>query len=89
MNLKILLKEIQHDIDLIVLSETCKTKDVSLFNLGDNLIYNEGDINQNNGVIVFVKNGINYKHTIVNIANIKAVEVYMKFNDKSIQITAM
>lgn len=87
---KIFLSDINYDIDLIILTETWKIEDTSLYNLiGYNLVYNKGDINQNDGVVVFVKDGLNYNYEIINIAELKVIEIYLKFNGKNMQVTAL
>lgn len=59
---KIFLTQFEFEFDCIVFTETRKIADCSVFNLpGYLLLYNEGNLNQNDGTIVYIKTEF-YKH---------------------------
>lgn len=71
----IVLGNLQSDIDCIVLTETRTVLDVSLFNIpGYNILYNESTFNQNDGVIVFLKDSYSFNYEIEHLhKNMKAI----------------
>lgn len=78
-SLKIVLSQIECFYDFIVLTETWKMQDISLFEVpGYSLIYNYGSVNQNDGVAVYIRENINFVHHIVTIdlLNIIQIEVF-------------
>lgn len=61
-SLKLVLNEIDCSYDFIVLTEIWKIVDVSMFQIPDySLVYNNGSVNQNDGVVVYVRNDIKFK----------------------------
>lgn len=81
------------DFDIILLTETFFVHDLSLYKLdGYDILYNEGKLNKNDGVIAFIKKNIEYTFKIVNIGDIKALEVDMLYgqnNNKNAKITGI
>lgn len=56
-------------IDLIFLSETWKVDNEDIYNIsGFNLIYSEGNYNQNDGIIAYIKEEYSYTHEIVRVS---------------------
>lgn len=88
--LKIVLEQINISFDCIVLTETWNVTDCSLFSLENyELIYNEGNVNQNDGVIVYVRNGLEYNFSVSALSNIKIVEVNVVVDKETVHITAV
>lgn len=88
--LLVFLKQFANDFDVLVLTETFKICDVSLYSLpGYSAIYNEGNINKNDGVVVYIRDDIQYDHKIVDIAGIKLIQVTLNINNNNILISAV
>lgn len=80
---QITLSEFGHMFDCIVLSETFRVDNVDIFNIpGYNIIYNEGEINKNDGVIIYIKTNINYNYEIVYIDQIKAINLTIQYEQQ-------
>lgn len=74
--LKVLLHNLEVDIDCVILTETWRLECPELFNInGYNMIYNQGVINQNDGVVAYIKSNLNFKYEINNISNIKVLNI--------------
>lgn len=88
-----LINEFAHEdlcFDIIVFSETWQLGDSTLFNIpGYTLIYNNGNYNQNDGVIIFVRDVYSSELTfnVDSLGEIKYLNVYLKKN--RIQISAI
>lgn len=75
--------------DIIVLTETYVIGDLDIVQLkGYNAIYNNGNINKNDGVIVFIRNTIDFSSKIVSFGNNKLIEVSFKNLDENVILTA-
>lgn len=86
----IVLNELKYNFHCIVLTETWNLYDLQLFNIpGYDLIYNEGHINQNDGVVIYIKNESNYFYNIITINEIKVIQLTTSYSNKSIQILAI
>ena len=78
-----MLHQINTSLDCIILSETWRIYDTNLFYLeGYETIYNKGELNQNDGVIVFLKNDYNYDTEIIKIHESMALKIIIKTGDK-------
>lgn len=87
---KILTEQLESKFDVYVLTETWQIHDPTFFKLdGYILIYNQGDYNQNDGVVVLIRNNINFKYNIVSIGNFKSIEISLKSNNKTFLVTAL
>lgn len=88
---KILLEELQTDFDCIVLTETWNIQDPTLYNItGYDMIYNNSKLNQNDGVVVYIKSEVNYNYNIIPINNINSIKINIKLSNQcDINITAM
>ncbi|XP_074035242.1 uncharacterized protein [Leptinotarsa decemlineata] len=42
------------------------------------MIYNEGDVNKNDGVVVYIKNGYDFNYSIISIGGCKSIEMEVK-----------
>lgn len=88
--LTVLLQSFKFNCDIIVLSESWGVNDINDFSIyGYNIFYNEARYNQNDGLIVYTRNGItpifeNFTYTQVTFTNIK-----FKFNNNTYSILAM
>lgn len=88
--LNVVLNEFNYIFDCIVLTETFKLYNVDLFNIpGYDLIYNEGGINKNDGVLIYIKSIYNYNYEIINLGIIKAIKLTTTYNNKTVQIIAI
>lgn len=86
----ILLSQFTTNFDCIVLSETWKVADLSFFQLpGYDCLYNKGDLNQNDGVIVYLKNNIDYNYKIVSLGPTAILEINLKYEEKNITLLAV
>lgn len=88
--MKVYLSQISTEFDCFVFTETWQLQDISLFRLENyNMIYNEGHFNQNDGVVIYLKSGINYESKIIRIGDIKVINVLIYFNNQNLSITAI
>lgn len=87
----IFLDQLDTQFDVIVLTETFQGMDYrERFSIqGYRMLYNEGDFNRNDGVIVYLKEDIYCKHALVQIAESRAVQAEIKFGNKSTMVTAL
>lgn len=84
--LNIVLSQFRFEVDCLVLSETFNINDTSLYNIeGYNLGYNEGIINQNDGVVLFIKDNIQYDFEIISTGEIRFVVLNIIKQNKKIQ----
>lgn len=87
---KIYIQQFDFNFDCIVFSETWRVYDTTIYNMqGYDLIYNEGDYNQNDGVIIYLKSDISHSYEIISLGTIKALKLKIKYNSKSITLTAV
>ena len=78
--------------DIIILSETWVVDNIDLFNLeGYKLCYNEGNVNKNDGVIVYIRGDINMSYEIHALPEInnKILKIEFILDKKKILITAI
>lgn len=88
--LRIYLSDIKVDFHCIVLSECWNIDDTSVHNIpGYSILYNNSRLNQNDGVVVYIEDSLNYKSKIVLINIIQGLEIELKFGDKNILLTAL
>lgn len=84
------LQRLSKKFDVIALSETNRINDISLFRIENyRCIYNEGNINKCYGVVVFVKNDLNFSQNIVNLGPIECIEVELTQGTKKLLISCM
>lgn len=89
--LKIFLHQLSFTYDCIVLSETFSIHDCNLFHLEDyDLLYSEGNINKNDGVVVFIKSKLKYTYKIIPIGVCRAIQIIISMkNNTQIAITSI
>lgn len=78
--------------DVIVFSETWKIQDLSFFKIdGYTSFYNEGDYNQNDGVVVYIRDihKVSSNHEIIALGDIKLLNVSLQINKQKIFVTAL
>lgn len=86
----IFLSQFKEKFDVIVLSETFQIYDKNIFHMnGYNMIYNEGRINKNDGVVVFLRAHLEHNFKIIKIGEINALKINIKHENKNIIVTAV
>lgn len=86
----IFLNQLSVEFDIIILTETFQLSDPNIFRIaGYRVLYNEGDLNKNDGIIMFVKENINYNYSIVELGDIKALNLKILNSNKHFTITAV
>lgn len=89
-DLIVLLDNLSVEFDLIILTETRKLYDHTIFKIqGYDSIYNQGSLNKNDGVLVYVKSSLNYTTKIEWLGEIKVVTVTVIDKNKKIEIDAI
>lgn len=89
-NMTIFLNQLDHDFDVIILTETWHIADKKFFNLnGYEMIYNQGNINQSDGVVMYIKDIYNHDSTIQSINNIRSIVTKLTYLGKRITVTAI
>ena len=79
--LVVYLQQFKKKFDLIVLSETFQITDLSLHSLpGYDMLYNEGKVNRNDGVVVYIRSTIKYEYEIIGLENINLLKITLVFN---------
>nr|CAI5831122.1 unnamed protein product [Callosobruchus analis] len=74
--IKIMTKQMICEYDCMVFTEPFRILDASIFKLPMyELIYSGGDLNKNDGVVVYIKNNLNYTYKIIQIGFCKAVQL--------------
>nr|CAI5864263.1 unnamed protein product [Callosobruchus analis] len=56
---------------------------------GYRLLYNQGDINQNDGVLVYVRDSLSFQYGVTYISEVKAIVITLKYTTTNIKITAL
>lgn len=88
--LKVFIDGCLGGLDCLILTETFKICDKNLFNLqGYTSIYNSGDLNKNDGILVYVKNGIDLEYEFVKIGPVNAILFRLGFHSVRINILAV
>lgn len=68
--LNVFLHQFERKFDIIVLTETFKLPDITLFALpGYSMLYNWGEINRNDGVIVYMRENVKFDCEITEFGN--------------------
>ncbi|KAJ8962757.1 hypothetical protein NQ318_001155 [Aromia moschata] len=83
---KIFIHDISRNIDCIILTETWKLDDPSLYNIdGYNMIYNFGELNQNDGVVAYLKHDLEYTYQITKLnRTMKLLDIKIKTKSKNV-----
>lgn len=73
---KLFLELTSQSYDIIVLTETFQIFDSQFFNIqGYDSLYNNGNYNKNDGILIYVKNGITFTQKIVQLGDVRALEL--------------
>lgn len=89
-SLLILLKQLRSTFDFVVLSETWKLYDPLLFRIDQyDILYNEGSINQNDGVVVYVRSNSSYNHRIHSVNGLNFLIVDSISRGETIKLIAV
>lgn len=77
------------NVDIIVLSETWKLEELTNYSIpGYNMFYNDSQVNQNDGVVVYVKSGIDNLVNIAHFSETKLLRLSFVINNISFTLTA-
>lgn len=97
--LLLLLDQFKENFDIIVLTETFEIQDLALFKInGYNILYNEGNVNKNDGVVVLIKEYLSYQHKVYKLKNIKyntnvidlnLLEIEISINSRNVLLTCV
>lgn len=88
--LEIYLKCFDSIFDVIILSETWNVQNTDQFNLqGYKIYYNESTINQNDGVIIYVKENIKHTISIKKYDDFKFISCELNLNNDLFLITGI
>lgn len=88
--LNVVLTGFDDPFDCIVLTETFNLHSTDIYNIpGYDLIYNQGDLNKNDGVLIYIKSEFNYSHEIIQLGRIKAIKLNILYATNTIQIIAI
>ena len=90
-NLLLTLNQYIGVFDIIVLTETWIVYNLNNFTInGYDILYNNSKLNQNDGVIVYVKSELNYSYDIVKIGPlINAIQIKIDNDETTVYITAL
>lgn len=84
------LKQYTTQFDILVLTETFKIYDLNIFSLpGYNMVYNNGDVNKNDGVVVYVRENIRFGHRVIPLGEIKLLQLDFIVGGKRIILSAV
>lgn len=88
--LTVYLRQISFEFDVVVLTETFRIWSTDLFTLpGYDVVYNEGNVNKNDGVVVYIKNTLEWSHRIVSFGEMKVLQIVLVTQGKKIILTAI
>lgn len=89
-DLQVVLSQFEFYFDIIALTETWNIYNHDNFKLnGYNTIYNFGEFNQNDGILVFIKDSLNYEFEIINIGIIKCLRISIKAKTRTYFVTVI
>lgn len=87
---KINLRTCIDKFHVVVLTETFQISDLRVYHIdGYTSVYNGGTYNKNDGVIIYIREDLEYRHRIVPIGDITALEVDIQLLGKIIRITGI
>lgn len=87
--LDIFLTQFSHSFDVLILTETWRIHNINMYNRPNyDIMYNEGNVNQNDGVIIYIKKTIEHCFNISKFGNMNVLCVKLFINEKTINIFA-
>lgn len=88
--LLVYLRQFRYQFDVIVLTETFRISNMDMYSLpGYSTLYNGGNVNKNDGVVVYIKSGIRFGHKIVPLGSINLLQITLNMMNKNIIISAV
>lgn len=85
--LKLLLRTYPGEFHVIGLTETFTIPDLNLFKIsGYTCSYNYGNYNRNDGVIMYVREDLQFEEKIVSVGETRVLELDIKVMGKTIKI---
>lgn len=88
--LKIFLKQLNYSFDCIVLTETFNIAETTFFDIeGYKTIYNNGKINKNDGVVIYIRENIDFVWEKHYLGDNCIIQVKMNICGESISITSI
>lgn len=88
--LEVFLSQFEHEFDVVILTETWRIHDLSVYKKPSyDILYNQGNINQNDGVLVYIKNNLVYHHDVIKFGEINIINLKISVNNKTINILAL
>lgn len=87
--LLVLLEQFSDDFDVIILSETLNVEDLDLYKINSyDIFYSHGNLNRNDGVVVYIKANMKYKCSTIKIGDISGLKLNISLYNKSIILTS-
>lgn len=87
---QLLLREYNEGFDVIVLTETFIISDLRFYDIcGYSCVYSGGTFNKNDGVVIYIRNNLEYNVRIVPIGQSKALEIAITLENKNVKITGI
>lgn len=88
--LQVYLSNFLYCFDCIVLSETWKIENINNFKLNDyEIYYNNGNINKNDGILVYIKKSLHHTVNYINIHVVNVIKINITYDNKKIIITSV
>lgn len=88
--LEIFLSHFDEPFECIILTETWKIDNINMYKIeGYDILYNEGVFNQNDGIVIYIKNNLNYTYQIDKINNVSVINLNIQLVDYKINIIAV
>lgn len=82
--LLIFLSQFNKEFDIIALSETFQIFDTSIYNInGYKMLYNQGTLNKNDGVIIYIRSNYVFQQKIDKIGEINAITLDVKLDQNN------
>lgn len=86
----IFLSQLKQKFDILVLTETFVLENPNIFRIEVyNMVYDYGSFNAHDGVLLYIKDDINFEEQIIKLGGMNILEVDLKRNENKIKITAI
>lgn len=88
--MEVFLSQFDHDFECIILTETWQIGNIDLIRInGFSTIYNYGNFNQNDGIVIFIKNELQYAYNVENLGNTSVVNLNISFSNHTYNILSI